>query len=149
MRVGDNLEFMDALHDANSATEALVYRPTTPILIVRFGFVVGVDLTTSGSLELQRTTHIADGTPSLAAAGGKSCDAGALLIGAVAYAEPDEGVIVKPGDYAHLVVSTGWGAGDFYPWIQFQKLNWDDITENAEYADATRTNRMTDGSTDL
>ena len=92
MRVGDNLSFMDLLHDATSATDALEYRDSSPIKIIRFGLNVYADaLTSTGSLELQRATHNAAGTEaSQVAVGGVSCDSGAVNEGGVVYAEPDE-----------------------------------------------------------
>ena len=150
MRVGDNLETFGATYDMASGADAITLRASTPLRVVRFGFNVSVDLTGSGSLELDITTHAADGTPTRSApVGGVSCDAGALLIGAVAYAEPDEEVILKPGDILHIDQTGNWGAGDAFVWVQYQKLNWDIDSPNADYDDAVPTNRMTNGTTDI
>ena len=85
MRVGDNLETFGATYDMASGADAITLRASTPLRVVRFGFNVSVDLTGSGSLELDITTHAADGTPTRSApVGGVSCDAGALRAGAPA-----------------------------------------------------------------
>ena len=48
-----------------------------------------------------------------------------------------------------LTVTDVWTAGDFYPWITFQKMSWDIDSPNADWSDAVATNRMTNGTADL
>ncbi len=152
MRVGDNLEFMDAVHDLTSATDALTFRASTPLRIVRFGLLVSVELVgTSAIIALDVTRHAADGTATREdAAGTKTLTLVADEVGAVHYAEPtaNDEVILKPGDIIHMQVTTVIGtSGQGFPFIQFQKLNWDKTGANADFNDATPTSRMVDGNT--
>jgi hypothetical protein len=55
---------------------------------------------------------------------------------------------VKPGDSIDINMTTGGTAGDIVGFIQYQQLNWDGTGENANWNDATPTNRMTDLSAD-
>ena len=152
MRVGDNLEFMDAVHDLTSASDALTFRASTPLRIIRFGLNVSVELVgTSAIVALDVTRHAADGTATREdAAGTKTLTLVADEVGAVHYAEPSDNdeVILKPGDIVHLQVTTVIGtSGSGFPWIQYQKLNWDKTSDRANFNDATPTNRMVDGNT--
>ncbi len=152
MRVGDNLEFMDAVHDLTSASAALTFRASTPLRIIRFGLNVSVELVgTSAIVALDVTRHAADGTATREdAAGTKTLTLVADEVGAVHYAEPSDNdeVILKPGDIVHLQVTTVIGtSGSGFPWIQYQKLNWDKTSDRANFNDATPTNRMVDGNT--
>ncbi len=150
MRVGDNLDYLDAEHDATSATDALIFKASTPMRIVRFGAIISVEVTgTSAIMVCDVTRHAADGTPTREdAAGGKSCTIVADEVGAVHYCDPDEEILIKPGDIVHLQVTTAMGtAGDFIPFIQYQKLNWAPDGDNANFNDATPTSRLVDGTT--
>jgi len=155
LRVGDNLEFQDALHDATSNTDCLIFRAPFPCRIVRFGALVSVTLTGgAGSIECDVTEYPASGVGVRSSAkGGNSCDFGALKAGAVAYAEPLEGpaneILLKAGDLLHLQQTTVWTAGDYTPFIQYQQLNWDDTSDRADFSDATPTTRMVNGATVL
>lgn len=152
MRVGDNIEEISAQITLDATGDKLTFRTSTPIRIVRFGVNVSIALVgTNGRLYIDRTTHIADGTASRAdQIGGRSCDIAASNVGSVFYAEPDEEVILKPGDIVFLALDTAIGtSGDGFAWIQYQKLNWDIDSPNADFADAVATNRMTDGGADV
>ncbi len=155
MRVGDNLEEIGAVFDLNTTGDAMAFRVSTPIRVVRWGIITSTALVgAAATLALDRTTHAVDGTPSrVDAVGGKTLTLAVdASIGRVYYAEPDEGptneVILKPGDILHIDGLTAQGtSGSGYPFIQYHKLNWDDTGENADFDDATPTNRMVDGST--
>ncbi len=150
MRVGDNLDFLDAQHDATSASDALDFQASTPCRIIRMGVIVTVEVTgTSAVIALDVSRHAADGTPTREdAAGGKTLTVVADEVGAVHYCDFDEEILLKPGDIAHMQVTTAMGtAGDFVPFIQYQKLNWDETGANANFNDATPTTRMVDGTT--
>lgn len=150
MRVGDNLEFLDAEHDATSNTDALDFNTSTPVRIVRWGLIVSVEVTgTAAVLALDVSRHAADGTATREdEAGGTTLTLVADEVGAIHYTDPTDDILVKPGDIAHIQVTTAMGtAGDFIPFIQYQKLNWDDTGENANFNDATPTSRMVDATT--
>ena len=150
MRVGDNLDYLDAEHDATSESDALIFKASCPIVITRFGALISVEVTgTSAIMACDVTRHAADGTPTREdAAGGVTCTIVADEVGAVHYADPTEEILVKPGDIVHLQVTTGMGtAGDFIPFIQYRRLNWDKTGANANFNDATPTSRMVDGTT--
>jgi hypothetical protein len=152
MRVGDNLDYLDAEHDATSASDALIFKSSTPIRIVRWGVIVSVEITgTAAVLALDVTRHAADGTATREdAAGTNTLTVVADEVGAVHFTEPAaaDGVTVKPGDIVHIQVTTAMGtAGDFIPFIQYHKLNWDETGENADFNDATPTTRMVDATT--
>ena len=152
MRLGDNLDFLDAQHDATSAADALTFRASTPMRIIRWGVLISVEATgTSAILALDVSRHAADGTATREdAAGTATLTVVADEVGAVHYTEPaaNDEVIVKPGDIVHIQVTTAMGtAGDFIPFIQYQKLNWDPTGDNANFNDATPTSRMVDGTT--
>jgi hypothetical protein len=152
MRVGDNLDFLDAEHDATSASDALDFRASTPIRIIRWGVIVTVEITgTSAVLALDVSRHAADGTATREdAAGTTTITVVADEVGAIHFTEPAEAdeVLVKPGDIVHMQVTTAMGtAGDFVPFIQYQKLNWDETGANANFNDATPTTRMVDATT--
>jgi hypothetical protein len=141
---------MDAEHDATSASDALIFKATCPIIITRFGAIVSVEITgTSAIMVCDVTRHSSAGaTTREDAAGGVSCTIVASVVGAVHFADPDEEILVKPGDIVHLQVTTAMGtAGDFLPYIQYRRLNWDKTGANANYNDATPASRMNDGTT--
>ena len=104
-------------------------------------------------MEVQRATHTNAGTLSTpAGVGGKKIVATTPASGRVLYAEPDDLVIVKPGDHITLNVTDAATGGDGYPWIQYQRMNWDDTGIHTRVSDAltdTRITKMVDGSTDL
>jgi len=151
MLQGENFEFMAASVAALDATaDVLTFRASFPCRVVRFGALVSVACTGDAVIALDRTTHVAAGTPTRAdAVGGKTLDSDAQEVGTVIYAEPDEEVIVKPGDILHLQVTNAFTAGDGFPFIQYQQLNWDKTGPNSKFADATPTTRLVDGSTDV
>jgi hypothetical protein len=152
MRVGDNLETHAAIHDHQAGILAIL-TPSVPCRIIRWGITVHLDHFDSGSavIALHHQTHAEDGTIS------EDTAAGTKLLGitdtdykegAVLYCEPSTEIIVKPGDSIDINMTTGGTAGDIVGFIQYQQLNWDKTGENANWNDATPTNRMTDLSAD-
>lgn len=149
MNLGEIFSFSDVVQDMNATEVALIFRPTSPIQVVRFGVLVTVDLTGTFSLEMNVRTHTAAGvTANAVGIGGISCDGTAHELGAVVFAEPTAGdTIIKPGDWVELDITDGSDAGDAIPFIHYQKMNWDITGPNADYSDAVRTNRLVNGST--
>lgn len=136
----------------DTGADVLLVRPTAPILVVRFGFNISVECTGTSVMKLDKSTHILDGTPTrVEGAGGQSLAAVAQEIGGVQFAEPDDPILVKPGDILHWQVEgTGYTAGDGFPWIQYQQQNWAPIGDpNSDYEDAGALTRLRDGSTDI
>ena len=151
MRVGDNLEEIGAVYDLTGSGDAMAFRTSTPVRVVRWGMISSTAIVgTSAVLALDQTTHEADASVTRTDAVGTTvltipANAG---IGQVFYCEPTTEVLLKPGDILHIDGTTVIGtSGSAYPFIQYQKLNWDDTGANANYSDATPTSRMTNGST--
>lgn len=150
MRIGDNLEEVGAVFDLTGSGDPMAFRVSTPILVTRWGVSASTALVgTAAVWSLDRTTHAAAGTATRAdAVGGKTLTIAAANTGTVIYCEPTSEVICKPGDILHIDSVTAIGtSGSGYPWIQYQKLNWDKTGQNANFSDATPTNRMRNGST--
>jgi hypothetical protein len=147
MRVGDNLQVMGAIGD-HSAKVLATLVPSVPCRIIRWGITVHLDTFVFGSgvVQLLHTTHAEDGTISEAAAGTATLTLIDAAEGSVLYCEPTSEVIVKPGDAIDVDLTTGGTSGDIAGFIQYQQLNWDESGDNANYSDATPTNRLTDCS---
>ena len=145
-RVGDNLQVVGAVVDHTTGV-MMELRPSTPIRIVRFGVLVVLDAWDAGSnvISLEARTHNAAGTLAAGVTVG-----GVTLVpvdgneGTVFYAEPVDEVIVKPGDFIEVEITTAGTAGDLRAFIQYQLLNWDPTSDRADFSDATPTNRMVD-----
>ena len=148
MRQGDNLEVFGAIHD-HQAGVLVTLAPSTPCRIVRWGITVHLDAWDTGSavVQLLRTTHAANGAITEAAAGTTTLTLADANEGTVFFCDPSTEVIVKPGDSIDVDLTTGGTAGDIRGFIQYQKLNWDATGDNANWSDATPTNRLVDGTT--
>ncbi len=153
MRVGDNLEVIGSVFDLTGTGDAMAFRTSTPIRVIRWGIITSTAIVgTDATLALDHTTHEADASVTREDAAGTNyltveAEAG---IGAVFYAEPaaNDEVTCKPGDILHIDGLTVIGtSGSGYPFIQYQKLNWDKTGANANYSDSTPTTRMYDGNT--
>lgn len=144
-------EISGAVVAMDSTGVKLTFVASSPTRVTRFGVNVHTDaFTGTFSMELQLALFNAAGTLAAAASvGGKSLDATTPNEGTVLFAEPDERVTMKAGDVLTLNVTDAATAGDGFPWIQYQRENWTIEGEKAQFSDATPTNRMVDGSTDL
>ncbi len=154
MRMGDNLQtYWGALAAPvaialDATADVLALRASLPLRLIRFGAILSVECTGDLVMALDRSTHILDGTATRAEAeGGVTLAGAAHEVGAIIYADLLEDVLLKPGDIAHLEITDAYTAGDGYPFIQFQQLNWKTTGPESEFADATPQNRMFDGST--
>jgi hypothetical protein len=149
MRVGDNLTVYGTLKD-HTAQEALAFWPATPVRVVRWGIICGVDLTgTGGTASLYHDPYEVDGTPNQDTTAGTTTLTGAACqIGVLQYVEPTTEVVCKPGDKLSVVITGAFDAGDYYAFIQYQALNWDETGVNATFDDTTPTfGKLVDVST--
>jgi len=150
MRVGDNLSVIGATHDGTSAAAALTFWPDAPVRVVRWGIICHVDLTgVGGTASLYPDPYIAAGTTTQDTTAGTTTLTGAACeAGVIQYVEPTTDVLCKAGDTLSVVVTGAFDAGDLFAFIQYQRLNWDDTGENAQFADATPTyGKLVDVST--
>ena len=138
-RVGDNLQVVGAVVDHTTGV-MMELRPSTPIRVVLDAWDAG-----SNVISLEARTHNAAGTLAAGVTVG-----GVTLVpvdgneGTVFYAEPVDEVIVKPGDFIEVEITTAGTAGDLRAFIQYQLLNWDVNSDRGDFSDATPTSRMVD-----
>ncbi len=118
-----------------------------PIVVVRWGVMVSVDVTGTSVVVLDHSAHESDGSaPTRAAAvGGRQLSGVAQQFGGIQFCEPTSEVICKPGDFLHIEVTTGWTAGDGWGFIQYQQLNWAPVGDpNSDWSDTGT--KIIDGS---
>lgn len=164
MLLGEIFEEITAAQTALDSTGiVLTVRAASPLEIVRFGVNISVDSTDTFSMELERRTHNNAGTLAAAVAvGGRSVDslvsrtAGNVLFADVGIGsddttlgDADNRVIIKPGDLVQLNITDAFTAGDGFPFIQFQKLNFDKVGFNAQFSEEDGTLRIINGATPL
>lgn len=137
-------------NDLNATEDILIMMPVVPIVVVRWGVLVTVDVTGTSVVVLDQSVHESDGSAPTrnAAVGGRQLSGVAQEFGGIQYCEPDEEVICKPGDFLHIEVTTGWSAGDGYGFIQYQQLNWAPIGDpNSDWSDTGT--KIVNGSADV
>jgi len=150
MRVGDNLAVQGAVHDASSAAACLTFWPDTPVRVLRWGLICTVVWVGDGIVTLTHSPYIAAGTTTPDATAGTTGTGTVTtsVAGIIHYVEPTTEVLCKPADSLIMTVTNAWTSGNFVPFIQYQKLNWDDTGVNAQFADATPTfGKLVDVST--
>jgi hypothetical protein len=109
-----------------------------------------VDLTgTGGTAVLGHSPYIAAGTTTRDATAGTTTLTGAACqAGVIQYVEPTSEVLCKAGDKLDVTLTGAFDAGDLFAFIQYQRLNWDETGENAQFADAAPTyGKLVDVST--
>jgi hypothetical protein len=131
MRFGQNLFASSAQVALNAGADVLTIRPGIPILPVRYGYVVEVELDNTQALilSLDYDPLGAGARVELATLTGAGTDA----IGTVHYRDlgADEAVRVYPGYTLVVEVKQAGTAGDGYVWVEYTPLSWADTAQAA------------------
>lgn len=136
--------------DVSSAADILSLHPAAPIRVLRWGLICTAAIVAgTGQAELDHTTHDEDGTPTRSAgSGGQNLAFAATKVGGIIYVRPDEEILVRPGDFLSMQISTGATSGNGIPFIEYQQLPMDLLGETSLFSDDATT-RMVDASEDI
>lgn len=165
MRLGEIQNFTFAAQVAlDAAADVGVYRNTgaAPVRVLRWGFLCSVAWDVAAfAAELDHTTHANDGTPTRSAGSGGFDIALTVdqVVGSGVFAtvggdrttgtanlDATGELIIKPGDFVTFQVSSAMTAGDGFPFIHVQNMNFDDEGPNSEFSEEDGTKRLTNGA---
>lgn len=120
----------------DTAGEMLLFQPSFPVEIIRFGAIVTVATTVAASVLTADHEAIGGGalTPSGAAALG-TVTVPVAPIGSGVYKEMEEPFLVVPGEQVQINTNGGSTAGDGIVWIHYRQLSFQASTISRHSAD--------------
>lgn len=141
MRIGENDFRMSGLVTLDSTGDKYTFRPAVPVRLVRFGYIVGVELDNTAALVLELdTVGVAASAPVRSSSRGSVTGSGTEVIGAVRAhrfeTAPDvdktsfqvdtnlDVNVLVPGHEAVFQVATAATAGDGYLFIEYTPLSF-------------------------
>ncbi len=152
MRLGEVQTYVDqTVRAMDSAASLTVFRNTGahPLRILRWGGLCSVAWDVGSFVcKLDHTTHAKDGTPTRSDGSGGFNAALTVdqVVGSLFYVtcggDKDSSsidatgeIILKPGDFLTIQITTQMSAGDGYFFIDYQNMNFDDNGLNSEFSE--------------